>query len=32
MHKVLDGETEAEAEEPEKVLDTVEQHMPAKAG
>ena len=31
MHKVLDSETEEEAEEPEEVLDSVEQHMPAKA-
>jgi aerobic C4-dicarboxylate transport protein len=31
MRKVLDNETEEEAEEPEEVLDAVEQHMPAKA-
>jgi aerobic C4-dicarboxylate transport protein len=31
MRKVLDSETEEEAEEPEEVLDAVEQHMPAKA-
>src|SRR5262245_16330322 len=32
MKRVLDGETEAQAEEPEKVLDATETHMPAKAG
>src|SRR5438067_2754865 len=31
MRRVLDNETEDDAEEPEKVLDAVEQHMPAKA-
>ncbi|TMH68324.1 MAG: dicarboxylate/amino acid:cation symporter [Betaproteobacteria bacterium] len=31
MRKVLDNETDEEAEEPEEVLDAVEQHMPAKA-
>ena len=31
MRKVLDNETEEEADEPEEVLDAVEQHMPAKA-
>jgi len=31
MQKVLNRETEDEAEEPEKVLDAVEVHMPAKA-
>ncbi len=31
MRKVLDSETEEEAEEPEEVLDAAEQHMPAKA-
>jgi aerobic C4-dicarboxylate transport protein len=31
MRRVLDGETEAEAEEPEKVIDAVDAHMPAKA-
>jgi aerobic C4-dicarboxylate transport protein len=31
MRRTLDRETEAEAEEPEKVLDAVEVHMPAKA-
>jgi len=30
MRKVLNNETEAEAEEPERVLDAVEQHMPVK--
>jgi aerobic C4-dicarboxylate transport protein len=29
MQRQLDGETDAEAEEPEQVLDQVEQHMPA---
>ena len=29
MHKVLNRETDAEAEEPEKVLDATEAHMPA---
>ena len=29
MRKRLDQETEAEAEEPEKILDAVEEHMPA---
>jgi aerobic C4-dicarboxylate transport protein len=32
MKRVLDGETEVEAEEPEKVIDAVDAHMPAKAG
>jgi aerobic C4-dicarboxylate transport protein len=31
MRKVLDSETEEEAEEPEEVLDAADQHMPAKA-
>ena len=31
MRKVLDNETDEEAEEPEEVLDAVEQHLPAKA-
>jgi aerobic C4-dicarboxylate transport protein len=31
MRKVLDGETDEEADEPEKVLDAVEQHMPKAA-
>jgi aerobic C4-dicarboxylate transport protein len=31
MRQVLDNETNAEAEEPEEVLDTVEEHMPVKA-
>jgi len=31
MRKVLDNETDEEAEEPEELLDAVEQHMPAKA-
>ena len=31
MRKRLDQETEAEAEEPEKILDAVEEHMPASA-
>jgi len=31
MRKVLDNETEEEADEPEEVLDAVEQRMPAKA-
>jgi aerobic C4-dicarboxylate transport protein len=31
MRKVLDSETEEEAEEPEEVLDATQQHMPAKA-
>ena len=30
MKRVLEGETEAEAEEPEKVIDAVDAHMPAK--
>src|SRR5262247_1497064 len=29
MRKRLDGETEAEAEEPEKILDATDEHMPA---
>jgi aerobic C4-dicarboxylate transport protein len=32
MKRVLDGETEAEAEEPEKVIDAVDEHMPVKVG
>jgi aerobic C4-dicarboxylate transport protein len=32
MKRVLDGETEVEADEPEKVIDAVDAHMPAKAG
>jgi len=31
MRKRLDQETEVEAEEPEKILDAVEEHMPASA-
>ena len=31
MHSVLDGETTAEADEPEEVLDQVEPHMPPRA-
>ena len=31
MHRVLDRETDVEAEEPEKALDVVETHMPVKA-
>jgi aerobic C4-dicarboxylate transport protein len=31
MRKVLDGETDEEADEPEKVLDAVEEHMPRAA-
>jgi aerobic C4-dicarboxylate transport protein len=31
MRKVLDGETEDEADEPEKVLDAVEDHMAVSA-
>ncbi len=31
MHTVLNNETDDEAEEPEKVLDAVEAHMPVKA-
>src|SRR6266853_3022119 len=31
MHKVLNRETDVEAEEPEKVLDAIEAHMPAQA-
>ena len=31
MHKVLNRETDVEAEEPEKVLDATEAHMPAQA-
>jgi aerobic C4-dicarboxylate transport protein len=30
MHRVLDNETEADAEDPEKVLDAVEDHMAVK--
>jgi aerobic C4-dicarboxylate transport protein len=29
LHRVLEGETDADAEEPEAVLDAVEEHMPA---
>ncbi len=29
MQRQLDGETDAQAEEPEELLDQVEQHMPA---
>jgi aerobic C4-dicarboxylate transport protein len=32
MKKVLDGYSEADAEEPEKVIDAIDDHMPAKAG
>jgi aerobic C4-dicarboxylate transport protein len=31
MRKVLEGETDEEADEPEKVLDAVEAHMPRPA-
>jgi aerobic C4-dicarboxylate transport protein len=31
MKRVLDQETDADAEEPEKVIDAVDQHMPARA-
>jgi len=31
MRKVLDNETEEEADEPEEVMDAVEQQMPARA-
>src|SRR2546421_891902 len=31
MRKVLDNETDEDAEEPEKIIDAVEQHMPVKA-
>jgi len=30
MRRVLDGETEAEADEPEKIVDAIDQHMAAK--
>ena len=30
MKKVLNKETDADAEEPEKVIDAVEEHMPVK--
>jgi aerobic C4-dicarboxylate transport protein len=32
MQHVLDRETEADADEPEKVIDTIDEHMPVKAG
>jgi len=32
MKRVLDGESEADADEPEKVIDAVDEHMPVKAG
>ena len=32
MQKVLDGHSEADAEEPEQVIDAVDEHMPVKAG
>jgi aerobic C4-dicarboxylate transport protein len=31
MKRVLNNETDADAEEPEEVLDAVNQHMPAKS-
>jgi aerobic C4-dicarboxylate transport protein len=32
MQKVLDGHSEADADEPEQVIDAIDEHMPVKAG